>query len=61
MATDTLTRSDDALMAHGELYRDAEGHEVWRIRNTDGTVYVEGIASDFDAEWLADQMVKAQS
>lgn len=33
-----------------ELYRDREGHEVWRIRKPDGSVYEEGISSDTDME-----------
>lgn len=46
----------DALTEHGELYRDEAGHEVWRIRNRTGHVVAEGIASDHDARWLADQV-----
>ena len=69
MATGTLTKPatsavesvEDALLAHGELYRDEDGHEVWRIRDTDGNIYADGIASDFDAQWLAEQMVHART
>lgn len=69
MATATLTQptsetsrvetSVDALMAFGELYRDETGHDVWRIRDIDGGIYADGVASDFDAQWLAEQMVNA--
>lgn len=38
----------------GELYRDADGHEVWRIRSAAGVVVAEGVASDHDAAWLAE-------
>lgn len=72
MATSTLTSpvspaasesADpvDALLTFGELYRNEAGHEVWRIRDTDGGIYAEDIASDFDAQWLAEQMVHAAS
>lgn len=46
----------EALDLLGELYRDASGFEVWRIRRPDGSVYAEGIASDEDARWIAEQM-----
>jgi len=38
--------------AKKELYRDDQGHEVWRIVEADGTVAGEGITSDHDASWL---------
>ena len=41
-----------------ELYRDKEGHEVWRIyeEKPDGSFLVlhEDVASDYDAAWLLD-------
>lgn len=43
----------EALQQLGTLYRDADGIEVWSIRNLDGTVHADGIGSDFDAEWIA--------
>jgi hypothetical protein len=46
-----------ALAALGELYRDEEGREVWRIRTPDGSLYAEGVASDHDAQWLAEQAI----
>jgi hypothetical protein len=60
-APSATTVVEDALLAHGELYRDESGHEVWRIRDTDGSIYADGIASDFDAQWLAEQMVHART
>lgn len=48
--------AEDALARFGRLYRNAAGHEVWRIQDLDGSVYVEDIASDFDARWLAEQV-----
>lgn len=63
MATPESTHPDaapvpaaDALAEFGRLYRNAAGHEVWRIHDLDGSVYVEDIASDFDARWLAEQV-----
>ena len=55
----TVSLVEDALLTFGELYRNESGHEVWRIRDADGAVYAEDVASDFDAEWLAEQMVHA--
>lgn len=57
-STDTLAQPADALLTFGSLYRDENGHEVWRILDTDGAIYADGIASDFDAQWLAEQMVQ---
>lgn len=48
---------EDALMRFGRLYRNADGHEVWGIFDPEGNVYVEDIASDHDARWLAEQML----
>lgn len=45
-----------ALEALGELYRNAEGVEVWRIRDRAGVICHEDVASDFDAEFLAEQL-----
>lgn len=36
-----------------ELYRNAKGHEVWRIFK-DGKIIAENISSDFDAQWIKD-------
>ena len=33
------------------LYRNAEGHEVWRII-FDGQTHIEDVASDHDADWF---------
>lgn len=43
----------EALDLYGELYRNAQGQEVWRIRNKNGTIHEDNIASDHDAAWLA--------
>lgn len=48
-----------ALARLGELYRDADGIEVWRVRDTAGRVVAEGIASDHDAAWIADTTAAA--
>ena len=42
-----------ALDTYGELRRDEEGHEVWRIRDREGNIVHDNIASDHDAAWLA--------
>jgi len=53
-ATDTDT-DQPADLAEGELYRDEDGHEVWRIKEIEtGKVLHEGIASDHDYKWLLD-------
>lgn len=57
--TSRVETSVDALLAFGELYRDEAGHDVWRIRDIDGGIYADGVASDFDAQWLAEQMLHA--
>lgn len=46
---DVLDASGGRIDAH--LYRDDEGHEVWRI-TLDGTTEVEGVSSDHDADWF---------
>lgn len=46
----------------GTLYRNAEGNEVWRVRDTSGAsgaIVAEDVASDFDVAWIADQQVEA--
>jgi hypothetical protein len=51
----THTAGHDAELCVGELYRDANGHEVWRIKEIgSGQVLREGIASDRDYRWLLD-------
>ena len=35
-----------------DLYRNDEGHEVWIIREADGTIVAEDVESDHDAEWI---------
>jgi hypothetical protein len=37
-----------------ELYRNAQGHEVWRITDADGTVIAHDISSDHDMQWMRD-------
>lgn len=49
----------DPLTAFGELYRDDQGCAVWRIHTAKGEVVAEGIASDFDAAWIAAKQVPA--
>lgn len=44
-----------ALEKYGELYRNEEGHEVWRIRGNQNNIIEDNISSDFDAEWLAER------
>ena len=51
----TTTTEQDAELCVGELYRDADGHEVWRIKEIEtGKVLRDGIASDHDYRWLLD-------
>jgi hypothetical protein len=40
------------------LYRDAEGHEVWRI-TFDGQTEVEDVASDHDADWFVRNLAES--
>ncbi|HSZ68894.1 MAG TPA: hypothetical protein VK756_00895 [Solirubrobacteraceae bacterium] len=50
----TITEQEAERCA-GELYRDEDGHEVWRIRDIEtGKVLREGIAPDRDCRWLLD-------
>lgn len=44
------------LARYGSLYRNDEGHEVWRITGPDGQVIAENVSSDHDAAWIADQI-----
>lgn len=46
----------DKLSRFGELYRSDDGYEVWRIRDENGNIAHEDIASDHDAQWLAEQV-----
>lgn len=46
----------EALFQFGELYRDDQGVEVWRIRDLNGEVVQDGIGSDYDAAWIAAQV-----
>jgi hypothetical protein len=47
--------SRGAELCVGELYRDGDGNEVWRIKEVEtGKVLREGIASDSDYRWLLD-------
>lgn len=51
----TTTNDQTAEFAVGELYRDDDGHEVWRIKEAEtGNVLREDIASDRDYRWLLD-------
>lgn len=43
-------------MRYGELYRNDNGNEVWRIKDENGNVIQENIASDYDAQWLAEKI-----
>jgi hypothetical protein len=50
----TTTEQDTGLCV-GELYRNADGHEVWRIKDIEtGKVLRDGVASDQDYRWLLD-------
>ena len=40
---------------HAELYRNSDGHEVWRITDGEGTLIAEDVASDHDMTWLREQ------
>lgn len=52
--TTTIIEQDVELCV-GELYRDEDGHEVWRIKEIEtGKVLRDGIASDHDYCWLLD-------
>lgn len=51
MSAGLITTALDRL---GELYRDADGREVWRVRDESGQVIAEGVASDHDARFLAE-------
>jgi hypothetical protein len=42
-----------------DLYRNADGHEVWRILDATGAVVHEDVASDHDAQWLLEQVTAA--
>ncbi len=51
----TTTTEQHAALCAGELYRDEDGHEVWRIKEIEtGKVLRDGIASDHDYRWLLD-------
>jgi hypothetical protein len=51
----TTTTEQDAELCVGELYRDADGHEVWRIKEIEtGKVLRDGIASDHEYRWQLD-------
>lgn len=41
-----------------ELYRDDDGHEVWRIRDAAGETVQEGIASDHDLESIVAELTE---
>lgn len=42
-------------LCFGELYRDHDGREVWRIKHAEtGKILRSGIASDHDYRWLLD-------
>lgn len=50
-----MTIEKSANLCVGELYRDDDGHEVWRIKEIEtGHVLREGISSDHDYKWLLD-------
>jgi hypothetical protein len=49
------TTEQSAELCVGELYRDDNGNEVWRIKEiVTGNILREGIASDHDYRWLLD-------
>jgi hypothetical protein len=43
------------LPARTELYRNEDGHEVWRIRKG-GKIIVDNVSSDHDPQWLKDNV-----
>ena len=45
-----------ALSSLGTLYRDADGVEVWAIRDASGALVADGVASDHDAAAIADEV-----
>lgn len=44
-----------------ELYRDAQGHAVWRVYRADGSVEADGIQSDHDMQWLLAQRIQEEA
>jgi hypothetical protein len=49
------SRDRSYTRTEAELYRNAEGHEVWRITDADdATVIAEDVSSDHDMQWLRD-------
>lgn len=48
-----------ALDQLGTLYRNADGVEVWAIRNTRGEVIADNITSDADAAFVAEGALAA--
>ena len=55
MHTETATTLSvaDALYELGTLTRNADGVEVWTIRDRSGAIVADGIESDFDAAFVA--------
>lgn len=60
-AATTAAADLGALYRLGQLYRDADGRMVWRVRDTAGHVLADGIASDHDAAWIAAHIVGVAS
>jgi hypothetical protein len=61
----TPCKGQDGTSVKRELYRNADGHEVWRIyeERADGSFLIlhEDVASDHDMTWLMDAARAAQS
>lgn len=53
MNTATVTAAADALDRLGSLYRNADGVEVWAIRDLNGAIVADNIEPDFDAAFVA--------
>jgi hypothetical protein len=50
-----MTIKESADLCVGELYRDDNGHEMWRIKESETShILREGISSDHDYKWLLD-------
>jgi hypothetical protein len=52
---DHLRRRPRFTKTETELYRNADGHEVWRITRPDGSLVAEDVASDYDMSWFREK------
>lgn len=55
-----ITSDESAALGQlGELYTNADGNEVWRIKDPAGNVVAEDVAGDFDAAKIAKEQLDA--